>query len=194
MTAVTGETGAGKTLVVEAIELLVGGRADPLLVRPGADEAGVEGRFVVDGEEVVLRRVVPRQGRSRAYVDGRLATWPSWPSWASRLVDLHGQHAHQSLLAPPPSARPSTASAASTSSRCGRARGAGRARRAELAALGGDERAGPARSTSLRFQVDEIDAAGLTTPTRTTALDAEEDLLADALAHQEAAAGGRTRP
>src|SRR4051794_24830872 len=74
MTALTGETGAGKTLLVEAIELLVGGRADPVLVRPGADEARVEGRFVVDGEEVVLTRVVPRDGRSRAYVDGRLST------------------------------------------------------------------------------------------------------------------------
>jgi len=74
MTALTGETGAGKTLVVGAIELLTGGRADPTVVRSGASEARVEGRFVVDDEEVVLVRVVPREGRSRAYVDGRLAT------------------------------------------------------------------------------------------------------------------------
>ncbi|MFB0902313.1 MAG: AAA family ATPase, partial [Acidimicrobiales bacterium] len=58
-TALTGETGAGKTLVTEAINLLKGGRAEPSLVRPGADEAVVEGRFV-DGEgtEFVVRRVV----------------------------------------------------------------------------------------------------------------------------------------
>src|SRR5437588_12265659 len=74
MTALTGETGAGKTLLVEAIELLVGGRADGVLVRPGAGEARVEGRFVVDETETVLARVVPAKGRSRAYVDGRLAT------------------------------------------------------------------------------------------------------------------------
>ena len=74
MTALTGETGAGKTLVVEAIELLVGGRADPMLVGPGAEEASVEGRFVDGDDEIVLGRVVPRSGRSRAYVDGRLAT------------------------------------------------------------------------------------------------------------------------
>src|SRR5437588_580393 len=74
MTAVTGETGAGKTLIVEAIELLVGGRADGTMVRNGATEAVIEGRFVVADEEVILRRVVPRAGRSRAYLDGSLAT------------------------------------------------------------------------------------------------------------------------
>src|ERR687892_2698226 len=82
MTAVTGETGAGKTMVVDAIELLVGGRADPMLVRTGAEEAWVEGRFVrATGtsaahespdapDEVVIARAIPRSGRSRAYVDG----------------------------------------------------------------------------------------------------------------------------
>src|SRR6476469_5049030 len=74
MTALTGETGAGKTLVVEAIELLVGGRADAVLVRPGAEEAWVEGRFATDGgDDVILARAVPASGRSRAYIDGRMA-------------------------------------------------------------------------------------------------------------------------
>src|SRR5580693_4760802 len=88
MTALTGETGAGKTLVVEALELLVGGRADPLLVRAGAPEALVEGRFSngevdvhAEGElddhgasETILARSLPATGRSRAWVDGRMAT------------------------------------------------------------------------------------------------------------------------
>src|SRR5438270_682263 len=74
MTALTGETGAGKTLVVEAIELLMGERADSVIVRNGSDEARVEGRFVAGADEVVVSRVVPRNGRSRAYLDGRLAT------------------------------------------------------------------------------------------------------------------------
>src|SRR3954466_1472960 len=73
MTALTGETGAGKTLLVEAIELLVGGRADPVLVRPGCEEARVEGRVVAGDDELVLARVVPAAGRSRGYIDGRLA-------------------------------------------------------------------------------------------------------------------------
>src|SRR5437764_2941830 len=98
MTALTGETGAGKTLVVEAIELLVGGRAGGVLVRRGADEARVEGRFVVGGQERVLARVVPARGRSRAYIDGRMAAAAELASVGADLVDLHGQHAHQSLL------------------------------------------------------------------------------------------------
>src|ERR1700728_2121119 len=76
MTALTGETGAGKTLLVEAMSLLLGGRADPSVVRAGADEATVEGRFAeIDGPgEMVLTRSVVRAGRSRAWVDGRMAT------------------------------------------------------------------------------------------------------------------------
>ena len=69
LTVLTGETGAGKTMLVEAISLLVGGRADASVVRPGAPEARVEGRFVVDGEEIVVARVIPPDGRSRAYVN-----------------------------------------------------------------------------------------------------------------------------
>src|SRR5262245_23622227 len=99
MTVITGETGAGKTLLVDALELLCGGRADPSMVRDGADEARVEGRFTtVDDEEVVLARVVRAIGRSRGYINGRLATATELAEWGSRLVDLHGQHAHQHLL------------------------------------------------------------------------------------------------
>src|SRR2546421_6542083 len=98
MTALTGETGAGKTLVVEAIELLVGGRADSVLVRPGAGEATIEGRFVDDESEVVLARTVPASGRSRAHLDGRMVPVAGLAEAGAALVDLHGQHAHQSLL------------------------------------------------------------------------------------------------
>ncbi|HEX8771330.1 MAG TPA: AAA family ATPase, partial [Acidimicrobiales bacterium] len=101
MTALTGETGAGKTLVVSAIELLVGRRADPVHVRSGAAEARVEGRFVSGGTEVVLARAVPSAGRSRAYIDGRLATAGELADCGLSFVDLHGQNTHQSLLATP---------------------------------------------------------------------------------------------
>ena len=97
LTALTGETGAGKTMLVEAISLLLGARADSTLVRSGAPEAVVEGRFAHDGEEVVLTRVIPRSGRSRAYVDGRMATASTLAERGAELVDLMGQHAHHAL-------------------------------------------------------------------------------------------------
>ena len=99
MSAVTGETGAGKTMIVGAIGLLVGGRAEGSMVGHGAAEAVVEGRFVSEDDEVVIRRVIPRDGRSRAYVNGSLATVAELTERGEHLVDLHGQHAHQSLLA-----------------------------------------------------------------------------------------------
>src|SRR4029450_8857874 len=77
LTALTGETGAGKTMLIEAIELLVGGRADAPIGRPGANEARGDARILIDGpegpDELVLSRVVPADGRSRAYVNGRPA-------------------------------------------------------------------------------------------------------------------------
>ncbi|HEX7276660.1 MAG TPA: DNA repair protein RecN, partial [Acidimicrobiales bacterium] len=186
MTALTGETGAGKTLVVEAIELLVGERADPVLVRPGADEARVEGRFVVGEEEVVLARVVPRAGRSRAYVDGHLATVAELAEIGGRLVDLHGQHAHQSLLggrvqraALDRFGRIDLAPLAAARTKVTAVDGA-------LAGLGGDARARAREIDLLAFQVGELDAAGLTDPDEDDALEVEEELLAEATAHRQA--------
>ena len=98
LTAFTGETGAGKTMIIEAIHLLVGGKSDVSMVRHGCDEARVEGRFVVGDEEVILSRVIPVQGRSRAYINGSLATLAQLAEMGADHVDLHGQHAHQSLL------------------------------------------------------------------------------------------------
>ena len=157
LTAVTGETGAGKTMVVEALDLLLGGRADAVVVRSGAPEARIEGRFEAGDTEVVLARVVPAEGRSRAYVDGRLATVATLAEWGARLVDLHGQHAHQSLF---------TAGAQRAALDefgkvdLGPLREA-RARVAEIdaaaAALGGDGRARAREMDLLRFQVAELD-------------------------------------
>jgi len=193
MTALTGETGAVKTLVVEAIELLVGGRADGVLVRRGAEEARVEGRFVVGDEELVLRRVIPRHGRSRAYLDGRLATAAALAEMGAGLVDLHGQHEHQSLLSVTAQRssldqfgavdlEPLLAARKELSTIDGR-----------LAELGGDERERAREVDLLRFQVDEIAGAGLAEPDEDATLDAAEDLLADATAHREAAEAATAR-
>jgi len=192
LTAITGETGAGKTLLVEAVELLVGGRADVGLVRDGASEARVEGRFVhpETGEETVLARVVPRDGRSRAYLDGRLATVGELAEAGRALVDLHGQHAHQSLLDPAIQRgaldRYAGAPALDALARYRDARAAVRALDGELAALGGDARARAREIDLLRYQVEEITAAALGDAAEDVALEAEEALLADAVAHREA--------
>src|ERR1700735_2744321 len=104
MTALTGETGAGKTLVVEALQLVLGGRANPGMVRAGAVEALVEARFVLgDGDEVrevILTRSVPAEGRSRAWVDGRMAPLSALGEAAAELVEIHGQHEHRALVTP----------------------------------------------------------------------------------------------
>jgi DNA repair protein RecN (Recombination protein N) len=203
MTALTGETGAGKTLIVDAIELLLGGRTDPVLVRPGAGEATVEGRFSTGGDEnrsdrtegdgtegvgreVVLGRVVPGQGRSRAYVDGRMASSAVLGEVSADLVDLHGQHAHQSLLSPAVQRASLDAFAGvdHTDERAARARLAA-VRRAQRE-LGGDERARAREADLLRFQLDELDSAGIDDPDEDDALRAEEERLADATAHREA--------
>ncbi len=194
MTVVTGETGAGKTLVVDAIELLVGGRADPVLVRTGADEAWVEGRFLLPDadptgdDEVVLARAIPANGRSRAYVNGRLATIQALAEWGERLVDLHGQHAHQSLLSPAVQRAALDRFAGIELDDLAAARARLHQIDGQLAALGGDERLRAREIDLLRFQRDELAAAAITGPDEDEALDAEESLLADAVAHQEAAA------
>jgi DNA repair protein RecN (Recombination protein N) len=194
LTAITGETGAGKTLLVEALELLVGGRADTTLIRDGASEAHVEGRFLdpISDEEAVLARILPLEGRSRAYVDGRFATVAELAEVGTRFVDLHGQHAHQSLLAPAVQRGAldhfAGSAAADPLAEYRAARAEQRRIDADLAALGGDERSRAREIDLLRFQIDEIEAAGLDDESEDVALEAEEALLADAIAHREALA------
>lgn len=98
MTALTGETGAGKTALVGALKLLVGERADSTLVRAGAQEALVEGRMTDAEEETVAVRKVRADGRSRCWLDGSMATVGQLAEVLGPHFDLHGQHEHQALL------------------------------------------------------------------------------------------------
>jgi DNA repair protein RecN (Recombination protein N) len=101
LNVLTGETGAGKSIVVGAVGLLVGGRASADLVRTGEESAAVEAVFeTADGRELIIRREVSAQGRSRASVDGALVTSGALRELCGDLVDLHGQHEHQVLLDP----------------------------------------------------------------------------------------------
>ncbi|HEX6391808.1 MAG TPA: DNA repair protein RecN [Acidimicrobiales bacterium] len=188
MTALTGETGAGKTLLVDAISLLLGGPADPSLVRPGSAEAVVEGRFSgPTGDETILRRVVPASGRSRAYIDERMASAAQLAEVGESLVDMHGQHSHQALMA--------TAAQRALLDRFGgiSTQEAVSARRAlrQLAeareAIGGDPKARAREIDLLRFQVDELDSAGLESADEDERLRDEEETLSAATSLRQAA-------
>lgn len=116
-TVLTGETGAGKSILVDAIELLVGGRSDASLVREGAERAELSAEFEFsnnaslkrfindaglegDADTIILRRAIDKAGRSRCFVNGHPATLAQLREAGEHLVDIHGQHEHQSLLRP----------------------------------------------------------------------------------------------
>lgn len=185
--ALTGETGAGKTMIVEAINLLIGERADPGRVRAGAGEARVEGRFILGDEEYVVERVVPADGRSRAYINGRLATVGELSDLGARLVDLHGQHAHQSLLSAQVQRRSLDEYAGTDLEPLRAARSRVTEIDSALAALGGDSRSRAREIDLLRFQVEEISSAAIDDPEEESKLESEEELLSDVVAHRQAA-------
>ena len=187
LVVVTGETGAGKTMIVEALELLVGGRADTGCVRPGASEARVEGRFVSGDDEWVLARVIPTDGRSRAYVNGRLATVAQLAEIGTQLVDIHGQHAHQGLLTTAVQRAALDTFAGTDLAPLREARARLTEIDAAMASLGGDQRARAREIDLLRFQVQEIDGVAIASPDEDGECEREEDVLADASAHREAA-------
>ncbi len=114
MTVITGETGAGKSIVIDALGLVLGERVDANVIYPNAKQAEVTAIFELadnsaaslwlkDNElaeegDCVLRRVISKEGRNKAYINGRSATQSQLKAIGSLLVDIHGQHAHQSLL------------------------------------------------------------------------------------------------
>jgi DNA repair protein RecN (Recombination protein N) len=111
--ALTGETGAGKSILVDALSLALGERADATVVRSGAERAEISAEFDVapgsaleswlragdfDTDACLLRRVIDSAGRSRAYINGAAATLGQLREVADFLADIHGQNAHHSLL------------------------------------------------------------------------------------------------
>jgi len=114
LTALTGETGAGKSIVIDALALSLGERAEAHVIRSGATRAEITARFAIRGDsdaatwlreqdlgengECLLRRVIERDKPSRAWINGRPVTVQQLRDLGDRLVDIHGQHEHQSLL------------------------------------------------------------------------------------------------
>jgi len=237
MNVLTGETGAGKSLIVEAVNLLRGGRASADIPRAGTDEAVVEAivavppdlaahvAAVIEGaglpmcggpgeaagaggaardarkieiDEVFIRRVIQRGGRSRTYVNGALTTLARLAELGALLIDLSGQHQHQGLVDPgrhleildafagEPALVAAMTQAWDELVRCD----------GELRALGGDDREREARLDYLRYQLDELEGAALRSG-EDSAIDLERARLASidqlqgaARAAEEALYGG----
>ena len=178
----TGETGAGKSILVEAVGLLLGGRATQDLIRTGEDIATVEAIFEdEDGNEIIVRREITSQGRSRAFINGALATAAALKDLSNRLVELHGQHEHQQLLDPTQhlalldawagldAARREVATAFATV----------RGLREQLDRLRMDDRERAARLDLVEFQLNELQKANLQ-PGEDETLAADRQLLRSA--------------
>jgi len=180
LNVLTGETGAGKSIIVGALSLLLGERASADLVRAGADRAVVEGVFDIEGREdilelladqgleaedghLILRREVSATGRGRAWVGGAATTAAFVGELGRRLVDLHGQHEHQTLLRPEEQRAILDAYAESTA--LAEAVRSAHARlmecRRRLQELERRRSAAEQRAELLRYQVEEIESARL---------------------------------
>ena len=99
-TVITGETGAGKTLLLGGLRLILGGRADSGAVGPYEEHAQVDGLFVVEGEEMGATRLVPRDGRSRAHLEGNIVSAATLEERLGSLIELVGQHDQLSITRP----------------------------------------------------------------------------------------------
>jgi DNA repair protein RecN (Recombination protein N) len=199
LNVLTGETGAGKSIIVGALSLLLGERASTDAVRSGADRAVVEGVFDVEGREdilsimrdqglesedglLILRREVAVEGRNRAWINGAASTAGLVGELGSRLVDLHGQHEHQALLRNADQRDILDAFGGHTAlvAELADAHRELTGIRREVEALESRRREIEQRADFLRFQLDEIDAAEIDP-------DEEEELEAESrrLEHAE---------
>ena len=114
---ITGETGAGKSVIVDAVNVILGDRVSPEYIKTGRDEAHLEALFDISGNaplrgrldslgfdisggELLIKRIIYRKGRSRAFINGGIATLPILEQAAEGIIDIFSQHEHQSLLKP----------------------------------------------------------------------------------------------
>ncbi|MEJ2764347.1 DNA repair protein RecN [Photobacterium sp. MCCC 1A19761] len=114
MTTITGETGAGKSIAIDALGLCLGDRAEASMVRPNEDKAEISATFslqnnqaarrwledneLIDGEDCILRRVITKEGRSRGFINGSPVPASQQKALGQLLINIHGQHAHQQLM------------------------------------------------------------------------------------------------
>jgi len=207
LTALTGETGAGKSIVVDAVMLALGGRASAEVLRHGAERAEVTATFEVgadpavrrwleeqsieaEGGELVLRRVIGRDGRSRQYVNGQALPAQSVRALGELLIDIHGQQEFQSLVARDTQREivDEHGVAARLTEKVTALAGEWRECESERARLAGQAQDRGARLELLRYQVGELEALGLGTGEAEALVD-ERNRLANRGRLAEAAQG-----
>ena len=207
-TVLTGETGAGKSILIDALTLALGERADPIAVRQGAARADITAEFDTDGNRALvawlvdsdlagddgvclLRRVVEASGRSRGFINGHPATAAQLREAGDFLVDIHGQHQHQSLSRPA-TQRALTDAYGGLEAQAELVAEAWRTwqrRREERLAFEGNAAAINAERERLEWQSQELDALKLN-PGEWDAVGAEHARLAHAASLIEAAQSG----
>ena len=178
LSVLTGETGAGKSILVDALDLVLGGKGSRDVVRTGAERAEIEALFETGDEQLLLRRSVLASGRTRAYVDGRLATVAELSELARGLVDISSQHEHHTLVDPGTHLGFLDAYGGLDDARERVSAAWSELHRADEALRGAADRSRTRveREDLLRYQVGEIEALGLK-PGEIEALEADRERL-----------------
>lgn len=197
MTCITGETGAGKSIMLDALGLCIGDRADSRAIRPGAARTDIAACFDVShntraqvwlserdlesAADCILRRTITAEGRSRAYINGSPATLSDCADLGQLLVDIHSQHAHQSLLRRPiqRSLLDTYAGAETLLVEVSETAQRWRVLQEEYSRLAGQTEESDARSALLTYQIEELEVLN-PQPGELEALEAQHKLLANA--------------
>ena len=197
MTCITGETGAGKSIMLDALGLCIGDRADSRAIRPGAARTDIAACFDVthntraqvwlserdleSAGDCILRRTITAEGRSRAYINGSPATLSDCADLGQLLVDIHSQHAHQSLLRRPiqRSLLDTYAGAETLIVEVSETAQRWRVLQVEYSRLAGQTEESDARRALLAYQIEELEVLN-PQPGELEALEAQYKLLANA--------------
>ncbi|MDA8277893.1 MAG: DNA repair protein RecN [Actinomycetota bacterium] len=186
MNVLTGETGAGKTLVVGAIQLLLGAKGDSQIVRSGADAATVTARIVDDqSNEFIVERSVLINGRSRAYIDGKAVTMAQLEEFASEHLEVHGQHAAMKLGSQPKQLRIVDLYGKVDTTKLQKLRSEWREKVTEIERIETSRDEIERQAAIVAFEISEISKVAIKSPTEDTDLELELNRLESIESYRE---------